>query len=437
MSLYIKLFYSQEIVELLSDNKVINKMCEFEVALANAQAIQKIIPKQAAIYIEQFANSSLVDIESIIAEIKLGGNAAIPLVKQLTRIVKNNNVEASKYVHLGVTSQDVVDTATILLIKEYIIWFELKINQLTDSLLELTKKYRNTVMIGRTLLQHAKPITFGFKAALWLTSIDSSKQHLNEIKKRLLKLQMGGAVGNGNASISKDVQKIMAEILDLNVSDSWQTSRGSLSEFAGLLAVCTGNIGKIAKDISLLMQSEVAEVFEGAAEGKGGSSTMPHKRNPVTCAAIIANAARVPHLVGNMYALMGQEHERSAGLWHAEWETLNQIMLLAAGALELGTDLVNNLEINAQRMKQNLEITKGLIYAENVLLALVGTMGKIQAHEYMEKACKLAVLQNKHLMEVLIDQKINLADLDKYFKPEYSLDINFEIIDDIIEKYGK
>jgi 3-carboxy-cis,cis-muconate cycloisomerase len=429
MSLYSEIFYSTEINEFFSDKNTIAQMLRFEAALAEAQAANGIIPERAAELISTCCNADFIDIEKLKSEIKLGGNAAIPLVKQLTRIVKNNDVDASKYVHLGATSQDVVDTATVLQIQHYSAWLVQKLELLAENLVKITKKHRTTLMIGRTLLQQARPITFGLKSALWLDSIKQTQARLNDTQKRTLILKLGGAVGSGNQNIGKKVQETMSKKLALATpSGVW-----SAVEFATVLGMLNGNLGKIAKDISLLMQTEVAEVFEGAGEGKGGSSTMPHKRNPVTCAAILANSARTPNLVATLLSVMPQEHERSAGLWHAEWETLTQLMTLTAGTLERAIDLIEGLEINEKQMLINLEITKGLIYAENVSLALAPKIGKIQAHDFVEKACKTALAQNKHLKDVLTEANLDLPNLEDLFKPENSIGNSLEIIDEILK----
>lgn len=430
--LYSEYFYSKDINNLLSERQTIAQMLRFEGALALAQAENGIIPQQSAEIIDSCCQVDFIDINKLKSEIKLGGNAAIPLVKQLTRIVKNNDVEASKYVHLGATSQDVVDTATVLQMQEYWYWLNDKLVILQELLTDLTKKHRETLMIGRTLLQQARPITFGLKTAGWLQSISRSKDRLKSTQKRALMLQLVGAVGSGNANISKSVQLSLANILDLKPAFSWQSNRDTLVEAASVFALLNQSLGKMAKDISLLMQTEIAEVFEGAGEGKGGSSTMPHKRNPVTCAAIIANATRVPHLVASLYSAMPQEHERSAGLWHAEWEVLSEIMLLTAGSIERAIELIESLEVDKQRMLLNLELTKGLIYAENVSLALATKIGKINAHELVEKACKSAISQQKHLKEVLEEMNIDLPNLEALFKPENSIGNSLEMIDEIL-----
>jgi 3-carboxy-cis,cis-muconate cycloisomerase len=433
MSLYSEFFYSKTINELFSDKQTIVQMLRFEGALALAQAENGIIPPEAAQIIENCCQVDFIDIDKLKSEIKLGGNAAIPLVKQLTRIVKNNDVEASKYVHLGATSQDMVDTATVLQMQQYWYWLNDKLAELSDLLVEITKKHRNTLMIGRTLLQQARPITFGLKTSGWLQSIERSKERMKSTQKRVLVIQLGGAVGSGNANLSKSVQQSLADYLDLKPSFSWQSNRDNLVEAASFFGILNQSLAKIAKDVSLMMQTEVAEVFEGAAEGKGGSSTMPHKRNPVTCAAILANANRIPNLVATLLASMPQEHERSAGLWHSEWEVLTEILLLTAGSIERSIELIASLEVDDKRMLQNLELTKGLIYAENISLALAIKMGKINAHELVEKACKLAISQQKHLKEILKEMNIDLPNLEELFKAENSIGNSLEIIDEILK----
>ncbi|HAK76409.1 MAG TPA: 3-carboxy-cis,cis-muconate cycloisomerase [Runella sp.] len=430
MSLYSAYFYSEEVNSLFSEQATVAQMLRFEAILAESQSVHRIMPSTSAEIIAQCCAVDLIDIEKLKSEIKLGGNAAIPLVKQLTRIVKNNDVEASKMVHLGATSQDVVDTAMVLQIKAFLAWLESKLNQLRQLLIALTQKHRSTLMIGRTLLQQARPITFGLKTAGWLQRVKQCQELISETKKRVLCLTLGGAVGSGNDSINRKVQLTMAELLEI----APPSGVGGLSEWAGVLGILVGSLGKIAKDVSLLMQTEVGEVMEGAAEGKGGSSTMPHKRNPVTCAALLANATRTPHLVATVLSAMPQEHERSAGLWHSEWEVLVELMTLTAGSVERAIELVSGLEVDEKRMLANLEVTKGLIYAENVSLVLAPKIGKMQAHELVEKACKMAIHQQKHLKEILFELQLDVPDLEELFKPENSIGLSLELIDTVLRQ---
>jgi 3-carboxy-cis,cis-muconate cycloisomerase len=435
MSLYSELFYSQEVNEIFSDRNTIASMLQVEAALAEAQALSGIISKESARIIGGCCSPEMIDISKLKKDIKLGGNAAIPLVQQLTKVVKNHDFEASKFVHLGATSQDIVDTATVLQIAQFLNWLDNKLLILKAELIKITEKYKKTVMVGRTLLQQARPITFGLKTSAWLEGVCRSIERIQESRKRLLVVQLSGAVGSQNRNLSAEVISSFAEILSLQNSFSWQSQRDNFNELATKLGVLVGSLGKIARDISLLMQTEVGEVFEGAAEGKGGSSTMPHKRNPVTCAAILANSTKVPHLVGSMLSSMLQEHERSAGNWHAEWEVLTEIMLLSAGNLEKTIDLISGLEVDEKRMLANIEITQGLIFAENVSLALATKIGKIQAHELVEKACKSAISKNKHLKEFLIENNVELENLEELFKPENSIGNSVEIVDSILKKY--
>jgi 3-carboxy-cis,cis-muconate cycloisomerase len=435
MSLYSGLFYSKEVNAFFSDKSTIGYMLKVEAALAQSQAEHGVISQEAAQVILGCCNPEMIDLEKLKNEIILGGNAAIPLVKALTKVVKNNSFEASKFVHLGATSQDIIDTATVLQIRDFVDWLDKKLGILRLDLVRMSGKYKKTVMVGRTLLQHASPITFGLKTALWLEAIERSFARIDEMKERLFVIQLSGAVGSQNKNITAEICLTFSAILKLKTANSWHSERDNFNEFASKLGILVGTLGKIAKDVSLLMQTEVGEVFESKGEGKGGSSTMPNKRNPVTCAAILANAIRTPHLVGCLLSSMGQEHERSAGLWHAEWEVLTEVMLLTGGCVEKSIDLISGLEVDEKRMIQNIEITKGLIFAENVSLALATKMGKIQAHELVEKACKNAVAKNIHLKEALVEMNIDFEFLDMYFTPQNSIGSSVEIVENILNKY--
>ncbi|MFI1744168.1 3-carboxy-cis,cis-muconate cycloisomerase [Thalassobellus sediminis] len=436
MSLYSETFYSTEINQLLSDKSVIINMLNTEATLAKAQAELGLIPIEAAEIIAFSCNVEYIDIDKLKTDIKLGGNAAIPLVQQLTKVIKNSNFEASKYVHFGATSQDIIDTSSILLIKQVISWMENKLNILEKSLINITKEHKHTIVIGRTLLQQARPITFGLKTANWLESITRSKIRLQTVKANVLQIQLSGAVGSGNNNITDEVQIKFAEHLNLKNTSPWQSQRDGLNELASILGILSGSLGKIAKDISLMMQTEVSEAFEGAQEGKGGSSTMPHKRNPVTCALILSNSTRTPGLVSTMLSSMLQEHERSAGYWHAEWETLTQLIGLTCGSIEKSIDLIENLEVDTERMLQNVEITNGLIYAEKVAFVLSNTLGKMQAHEAIKKACKRSISEGKHLKQIIIETHPEINNIDTLFQPENAIGNSVKWVEKILNNYS-
>jgi 3-carboxy-cis,cis-muconate cycloisomerase len=237
MSLYSEFFYANEVNEIFSDRNSVAALLKVEAALAKSQAENGIISEETAAVIAGCCKVEMIDIEKLKRDIKLGGNAAIPLVQQLTKVVKNNDFEASKFVHFGATSQDIIDTASVLQIKEFNLWLEKKIELLINELIKLTKKHRNTVMVGRTLLQHAKPMPFSLKSSGWLESICRSNERIIEGKNRLFVVQMAGAVGSQNANISPEVLQVFANVLDLKSAFSWQAHRDSFNEFAAKLGI--------------------------------------------------------------------------------------------------------------------------------------------------------------------------------------------------------
>jgi 3-carboxy-cis,cis-muconate cycloisomerase len=413
--LYQNFFYSPQVDALFTNEATIGYMLQFESALAQAQARHGMIPKACADIISQNCVIESVDIQLLISQLGLGGNACIPLVKQLTNVIKKQNEEAAGYVHFGATSQDVIDTATMLQAKEAVIIIEKDLQKVIQQLQILSEKHQRTPMIGRSFMQQARPITFGFKVDTWLDGLTRSKERIERILLDNFVVQLGGAVGNKSA-FGRDGDRIsetLASMLNLkNPPISWHTQRDRIVEISTVLGILTGTISKIAKDISLMMQTEIAEVFESSEDGKGGSSTMPHKRNPVSCIAILANAQRVPNLVATMLSCMTQDHERATGQWHAEWETFSQIIQLTGGAIQQAINLTNELEINELNMLENLKTTNGLIYAESVSLALSEFIGKNEAHHFVEKSCQEAVRQEIHLKEYLWEQPIIREYLD-------------------------
>lgn len=428
-SLFESLFYKVEVNRLFSTEAYLTAMLCFEAELAQAQAEQGMIPKVAADSITRCCTLDHIDIPSLTPAIGLAGNPNIPLVKQLTVAVKNIDPEAAKYVHLGATSQDVIDTALILQVKSALILIQKDLEQLLNQLRHLAETHRHSIMAGRSFLQHARPITFGYKIATWMDGLIRSAQRIDQMLQQNLVLQFGGAVGTlaGFGDKAMPVARTLAHKLDLPVPPiSWHTQRDRLIEIGSTLGMLTGNLGKIAKDISLLMQTEVAEVFEPGGAGKGGSSTMPHKRNPVGCVAILAAAQRSPGLLSTLFQSLPQDHERATGLWHAEWLPLTELCKITAGALQQALSMTNGLEVDTQRMLHNLELTNGLIYAENVSLALAEKMGKAAAHEHVEGLCKQVVQTHTHLKTLVnadsvVGKYLSRADIDQLFDPANSL----------------
>jgi len=426
--LYASLFYQKDVTDIFSDSSLIKYMIEVEVALAQAQAQVGVIPQNAANTITQVAEQAIekFDFSALAVATGLAGNIAIPFVKQLTAIVKDVDEDASRYVHWGATSQDILDTACILQCRDALNIVEAQLQHCYAIALEQAKQYRYQVMIGRTWLQQALPITLGHKLARWASAFKRDLDRINAMKSRAFTAQLGGAVGS-LASLQdqgSSVVSAFAKKLNLTVPTStWHGERDRIVEIASVLGMIVGNTGKMARDWSLMMQTEIAELFEPTAKGRGGSSTMPHKRNPVAAASVLAAANRVPALMSSIYQSMVQEHERSLGAWHAEWLAIPEIFQLCAGALSRTGEVLQGFEVNTEHMQQNLECTNGLIMAEAVMMALASKIGRLNAHHVVEAACKIAVAQKQHLSEVVsqldeVKEHFSQTEILEIFKAE-------------------
>ncbi len=418
-------FTARSMRDVFCDQGRIQAMLDFEAALARAEARVGMIPASAVAPIEAACQAGLYDVQALGEAIVTAGNPAIPLVRALGRQVAVNDPEAERHVHLGATSQDVMDSGLVLQLRSAVLLLEQDLQQLGERLAAQAQRYGGVPLAGRTWLQHATPVTLGMKIAGWLGAVTRSRERLQQLKPRLLVLQFGGASGTLAALGEKalPVARALAEELCLDLPEQpWHTQRDRLVEFASMLGLLAGSLGKLGRDISLLMQTEVAEVFEPTAAGKGGSSTMPHKRNPVGAAVLISAATRVPGLLATLFAAMPQEHERSLGLWHAEWETLPQICCLVSGALQQALALAAGLEVDEQRMAHNLDQTQGLVLAEAVSVTLAQRLGRETAHHLLEQCCKRAVVEQRHLREVLGDDaqvraELSAAELDRLLDP--------------------
>ncbi len=386
------------------DRSVLQNMLDFEAALARAEAATGVIPASAAGPIEAACTAEAFDIAALADAATRSGNLAIPLVKTLTAHVARADAEAARYVHWGATSQDVIDSATMLALRAGVAALDADLGRAIRGFAAMARTHRNTAMVARTWLQHALPMPFGLKAAEYAASLARARCRLRRLRREGLALQFGGAAGT-LAALGDNGLKVaeqLAKELDLPLPEApWHTHRDRIAEAASSLAILAGSCGKIARDVSLLMQTDVGEAFEPAGEGRGGSSTMPHKRNPVAAASALGCAAMAPQLAATIFAAQVQDHERSAGPWHAEWPTLPQLMLVASGALAAIVDIAEGLEVDAARMRSNLDATHGLIMAEAVTFALAERIGKSEAHHLVEAASKRAVAEKKHLREVL------------------------------------
>lgn len=427
--LFDRYFISAAMGAVFSDTGRVQGMLDFEAALARAEARVGLIPHGAVAAIEAACRAERYDFAELAEAIVLAGNSAIPLVKALGRQIAAADPQAERYVHLGATSQDAMDTGLVLQLRQACALLDADLAQLAEALALQAERHVDSVLPGRTWLQHATPVTLGMKLAGSLGAITRHRQRLAELKPRLLVLQFGGAAGTLAALGEQGwaVSEALAEELQLALPDQpWHTQRDRLVEFAALLGLIAGSLGKLGRDLSLLMQTDVAEVFEPSAAGKGGSSTMPHKRNPVGAAVLIAAATRAPGLVATLFAAMPQEHERSLGLWHAEWQTLPDLCGLVSGALQQALLAVPGLEVDSARMRSNLDMTRGLLLAEAVSIALAQRIGRDKAHHLIEQCCRQAIAEQRHLREVLgehaeVGAQLSAAELDRLLDPTHYL----------------
>jgi 3-carboxy-cis,cis-muconate cycloisomerase len=420
---------TEPLAEVFSDGSILQAMLDFEVALARAEARAGIVPRFAADQIAAAAHASEFDTDALSRAIFRAGTPGIPLVKALTEKLKAGDPEAAGWVHWGATSQDIADTALVLLLKraQKVIATDLK--RLDKCLTTLSEQHKATVMLGRTLMQAAPPVTFGLKVAGWLGAVSRSSKRLEAAFDEALVLQFGGASGT-LASLGEKgsvVARALAEEVGLRCPEApWHTHRDHLANLVCCCGVLTGSLGKMARDISLLMQSEVAEVAEPDGDGRGGSSTMPHKRNPIACALTLAAAERVPGLVASYLSAMVQEHERAVGGWQSEWPTIASVVQAAGCAAASMAEVAEGLSVDAARMRQNIANTKGMIFAERVTMLLAAELGRDVAHKLLEHALQKAATQKKDLSTVLaelpeVSSRLNRSVLDQLEIPEQYL----------------
>jgi 3-carboxy-cis,cis-muconate cycloisomerase len=444
MRLFDKLFRYEAIDRIFSDQAYIQSLLEFEAALARAEAKAGVIPAADAQIIATACHAENFNLDELAAQAALSGNVAIPLVNKLTELVAKQNKDAARFVHWGATSQDSMDTAVVLQLRRALEIVDQDLARFTSTLASLADKYRATPIAARTWMQQALPTTFGFMVAGWLDAILRHRSRLSDLRARNLTLQFGGAVGTLAALSGRGpaVARVLAEELHLPLPPiPWHTHRDRIVEIAAALGLCTGTLGKIARDISLHAQTEIAELAEPAGEGRGGSSTMPQKRNPVTCATVLAAAQRVPGLVSTMLSSMVQEQERGLGGWQAEWETLPELVSLSAGALHHLAEMLPGLHVDENRMLKNLDATHGLIFAEAVTMALADRLGKMPAHMLVEGACKKARAGNCRLKDVLREEPgihgyLTPADLEGLFDVRNYLGSAEEFVRRVLAEVG-
>jgi 3-carboxy-cis,cis-muconate cycloisomerase len=398
------LFSTPEMTRVFSNEAQLRAMMRFEWALTRALENHGLAETGSGKVLESLLDTNFVDAALLVKDARAAGNIAIPFVKQLTAKVKAGSEVAARSIHLGATSQDVLDSALVLQIREALQLFEVAIEQLEGALINQVREHRHTVLMGRTWLQAGPPTTLGLKLAGSLAALRRDHDRIRSAAVRTLVVEFGGAVGTLAAlgTTGGAVSAELARILQLKEPPlPWHTHRDNLVEMVQVLAILTGTLAKFARDIALLMQSEVGEAAEAQSEGRGSSSTMPNKHNPVACAAVIATNARMPGLASTMLHAMSQEHERGLGLWQAEWDTVPEAFRLTAAALAYSTEIAQGLQVDAVRMMSNLNSLLGLPLSEAVNAALAPKVGRATAHDLLRTAAERAAAEKRTLADIL------------------------------------
>ncbi|WP_062196021.1 3-carboxy-cis,cis-muconate cycloisomerase [Caldimonas taiwanensis] len=417
-----------EMLELFGESSVIQAMMDFEAALARAQAEEGLMPMACAQAIASVCKADLYDLPGLIADGRRSGSLAIPLVKKLTETVALFDKAAAAYVHWGSTSQDVIDTGMVLVTRRALGAIDRDLARLIGALLSRARTHARSPVLARTLMQPAQVVTLGYKLTGWVAPLLRAQQRLREAAARALRLQLGGAVGTLSAMGPQGpaVARRMAQALGLPWSSlAWHTQRDEWVALGAELGVLCGSLGKIARDLSLMAQGEIGELAEPSGSGRGGSSAMPHKRNPVSSMAALAAATRAPQRVAALLASMTQEHERGLGNWQAELAEWAGLFLSAHGALAALAEAAEGLIIDPERMRANIEALQGLVHAESVSMLLATSMGKAAAHALMESLTQRALASKRPLRDLTLEalaQDAALSGLRDRIDPLFDID---------------
>src|SRR5438552_8590114 len=403
------MFGTPEMRAVFSDDNLLKCYIEAEVALGVAQGRTGVIPQDAADAIARTAPSVVLDRAALKREAENVGYPILGLLRQLSAKLG----DAGRYVHWGATTQDIMDTATVLQIRAALALIERDMAAVSAALAALATKYRNTAMAGRTHLQQALPITFGYKCAIWLSMMDRHAERLRELKPRVLVAQFGGAAGTLASLGDRGLEVRREYARELKLGDppiTWHVARDAVVETVNFLGLVTGSLGKIGFDIMLMMMTELSKAFEPFASHRGASSTMPQKRNPISSEILVANAKAVRQHAGLMLDAMIQDFERATGPWHVEWMAVPESFILTAGSLAQAKFMLEGLVVDENRMRANLDLTQGLIVAEAVMMGLAPYLGRQNAHDKVYAACREALGQGRSLFDMLVaDPEIRAA----------------------------
>jgi 3-carboxy-cis,cis-muconate cycloisomerase len=411
------IFSDERCAEALSDEKLLSAMARFEGALATAGAAAGMIPAAEAKVIADTAGRASFDTKKLASQARHAGTLAIPFVKELTAQVAATSAAAARFVHYGATSQDVLDTALALCLRSSCQRISELARELGDAAAQLAQRHAATPMLARTLLQPALPVPFGWKAAMWLAPLARSLPHFRAAATEACVLQFGGAAGTLSAFRQKGEQVAAALSSELGLARAvtWHSARDAFARVGSETAILAGIAGKMARDVSLLMQPEVGEAAEPAAAGRGGSSSMPHKRNPSACMLALEAAQRAPGLAATLLGQLGSEHERGIGQWQSQWLTLRELACGSASALAAMGEVLKGLEVDVDAMRANLERTNGMVFSE----ALSLRSSRALADRLSAEAARL----DRHLLEVArtdpeAQRAIPPGELSELFEPQ-------------------
>jgi 3-carboxy-cis,cis-muconate cycloisomerase len=437
------MFGDKSMRSIFSDDNRVMAWLKTEVALAIAQEQAGLIPEGTATKIEQSAKLENLDMLAMKEAFDKVGFPILPFVAQLNKAC---DPETARWVHYGATTQDILDTGTVLQMRDALAWMEPQLEAILSALAQLAKKHRNTVMAGRTFQQQAAPITFGYKAAIWLDELLRHQERLVQLKERLLVGQCSGAVGTfatlGHQGL--EVQKRMFAHLGLKMpAISWHVARDSWAEMVTWLATTAATLAKIANEIAILMRSEIGELSEPFESGRGASTTLPQKRNPIACEPIIANALKLRELVSSQLTSMIQEHERGAlGQMHLEWMVIPEAFVLFSGILKHSRFILENLWVGPEQMRKNLDIGGGLLMSEAVMMGLAPKLGKAKAHHIVYGAAAKAMDSGITLREALLAESeitdiLSVSEIDGLLDPANYVGVAPAMVDAVLAKFNK
>jgi len=434
-------FGTPQMRAVFDDRELIRKYVQVEVALAKAEARCGVIPEAAAKDIAERCNADTLDFDLLRQETEIVGYPILPLVHQIAKQAG----ASGGYVHWGATTQDIMDSAVALQLRDGLDIVEADIKALRAILAGLARRYRDTPMAGRTHLQQALPVTFGYKCAIWLDMFDRHAQRLAEARPRVLVGQFAGAAGTLASLGGKglEVQKAMMQELGLGVPVStWHVARDGFAEAINLLGLITGSLGKIAFDVMIMASNEFGELYEPFVKGRGASSTMPQKRNPISSELMLACAKGVRQSAGLMLDAMVQDLERATGPWHAEWIAIPEAFILTAGALHQAKFMLGGLIVDEAAMARNLDMTKGLIVAEAVMMGLAPTIGRQEAHDVVYDACRVVNEKGGRLADVLnampdVSSRLDPKLIERLTDPANYLGMAPQMVDQVLASSAK